>query len=92
MQFEMFFEGGQAKELFQSGLLHALHVAEPHVIVDQREDLIGLPIREVQAAEDFGGHFHTYLNVSIEADAVGCDAESWGFADVVEERTPGKRF
>jgi hypothetical protein len=70
-------------------LLHALHGSEAHVIVYQGENLIGFVVGEAQTAEDFGGHFYSYLYMAIEADAIGRDAEGCGLAYVVEERSPG---
>src|SRR5208282_5450471 len=89
MQFQMLVEGALAKKFFQRGLLHAVHIGEPHVIVDQRQDLIGVVVGETQTSADFGGHFYSYFYVAIEADAVGRYAEGWGLAYVVEERSPG---
>jgi hypothetical protein len=70
-------------------LLHALYGSEAHVIVYQRQNLIGLVVREAQTAADFGGHLYSYFYVAIEADAVGRDAEGCGLAYVVQERSPG---
>jgi hypothetical protein len=64
-------------------------LAEAHVIVYQRQNLIGFVVREAQTAENFFGHLYSDIDVAIEADAVGRYAESWGLAYVVEERSPG---
>src|SRR5208282_301139 len=90
VQFQMLVEGGQAKELLQRGLIHALDVGEAHVIRYQRQNLIGLVVREAQTAADFGGHLYSYFNVTVEADAVGRHAEGGRLAYVVQQRSPSQ--
>ena len=67
-------------------------VGKPHVIVDQRQNLIGLVVGEAQAAADFGGHLYADFHVAIEADAVGRDAEGRRLAYIVQQRSPGQRL
>src|ERR1035438_6224153 len=75
MHLQMFIEGGHTQKFLQRRLIHALYNSEAHVVVDQRENPIGLVIREAQTAADLGGHFYSDVDVSIEADAVGRDSE-----------------
>ena len=85
-------KAGRRRNLLQRGLLHALHIFKAHVIVDQRQNLIGLVVGEAQAAADFGGHLHSDFYMAIEADAVGGDAEGGRLAYVVQQRSPGERL
>ena len=41
MQFQVLVEGGQAEKFLQRRLIHLLYLAEAHVMVNQREYLIG---------------------------------------------------
>jgi hypothetical protein len=92
VEFEVLVEGGQTEEFFQSGLVHALYLSETHVMVDEGENLIGVVVREAETAEDLGGHFYSDIDVAVETDAVGRDAEGGRLADVVEKRSPGQSF
>src|SRR5580700_93216 len=56
MQREMFVEARQAEKSLQRRFFHARGVAEAHVIVDERENLLRIVVRETQALADFLGH------------------------------------
>jgi len=56
-------------------MLHALHLAEAHVMADERENLIGLVVREAQTMADFGRHLDSDLDMAIEANAIGRNAK-----------------
>ncbi len=79
------------KKRFSVGVLHARRVGKAHVVFDERENLAGLVVGEAEAAADFGAHGDADLDMAVEADAVGGDAEGGRLADVVQQRAPGER-
>ena len=92
---QVFVEVGKTQEAFEGGLSHVQDVGEAHVVFDQREDLLGLFVREVEAAKDMFGDADAYLDVAVEADTVVRIAwvrgsEGGGLADVVKEGSPGE--
>ena len=91
VQREMLVEAGQAQEFLQRRFLHARDMAEAHVIVDQRENLRGVVIREAQAPADFFGNLDAHIHMIIEADAVGSHAKRRRLAHIVQQRAPGQR-
>ena len=90
MQLQMLVKSRQAQKPLERGLLHAMHIGETHVIVDQRENLFSLVVRESQTPQNFGSHLHANINVSVEADAIGGDTKSWRLADIMQQRSPGQ--
>ena len=92
---EVLVELREAEEALECGLAHVEDVAEAHVIFDESDDLGCFFVGEAQAAEDGFGDADADFDVAVEADAVvgivgvGC-AVGGGFADVVQERSPGE--
>ena len=93
VKFEVLGETGQADEAFQGGFLHLGSVFKLHMIGDERLDLLGVLVRELEALGDFGGHLYADFDVGIETDAIagfGSWAEGRGLANVMEQNAPGE--
>ena len=91
MQRQMLIELRQAQKSLQRRFLHARHVAEAHVILDQRQNLFGLVVRKAQAPANFFRDLHANLDVVIEADAIRRHAKRRGLAHIVQQRSPRQR-
>ena len=91
MQSEVFGELVEAEEPLEGRRFHARCIGEAHVIVDEREDLAGLVVRETEAAADICCDCDADFYMAIEADAIRSFAESGRLADIVEESPPGQR-
>ena len=90
MQFQVLIKAGQSQELLQRGLIHPLHVGETHVIVDQRQNLVGVIVGKAQASADFRSHLNAHFHVAVKTDSIRGDAERRRLADIVEQGAPGQ--
>ena len=90
MQGEVLLELRQAEEPLQRGLFHLVHVAEAHVVLDERNDLRGLFEREAQPPQNLFGDANADLDVAVEANPVRRAAKGRGLANIVQQRTPGE--
>ncbi len=91
VQLQVLVELRQAHEALQRRLLHSLDIGKAHVIRDQRRDLLGIFVGEMQAPANLLRHAHPDLDVAVEANAVGRDAKGRRLADIVQQRAPGQR-
>src|SRR5215472_18203296 len=70
MQFQVLLEARQSGKALKSRIAHLRHVLEAHVVRHQRDDLLGVVVRETKTAANFLGHAHADLHMLIEANAV----------------------
>src|SRR5277367_3265917 len=85
VQFQMLSEARQPQKLLQRRLLHQLYLAETHVIVDQRQNLIGFVVRKSEPAQDFRSHLHANLNLPVEPYAIRRNPKSRRLAHIVKQ-------
>ena len=94
VQGKVFGEIAQTEESFQCGILHLHHIAEAHVILDQRCNLLRFLIRKTQAPADVFGDADADFDMSVEADASGSagrrGCEGGGLSHIVQERSPSQ--
>jgi hypothetical protein len=94
VKFKMFVKLRKADKALEGGLAHLGDIFELHVIGDEGLDLIGVVIREAEAAAEGIGHADAHADMIVEADAVAGFrgwAKSGRFANVVKQNAPGKR-
>ncbi len=89
VQFQVLVEPVHAQEPLLLALAHKGKVLEAEVMRDQSQDLSGLVVGEAQARQDPPGHFHSGLDMTVEADAL-VDAKGRRLADVVKQHAPGQ--
>ena len=90
VQSEVFLELRQAEEPLQRGLFHLVHVAEAHVVFNERNDLRGLFEREAHPPQDPFSDANADLDVAVEANPIGRAAKGRGLSDIMQQRTPGE--
>ena len=89
MQVEMLLEPGHTQEFLQRGFFHQRDLAKTHVLIHEREDLLGVVVGKTEAATDLLRHSHAYLDVPIEANAVRGDTKCGRLPHIVQECSPG---
>ena len=90
MECEVLIEAIEAEETLQRRVLHLRRVGEAHVVLDQRENLVGVVVGEAQSATGFGTDRYADLNMVVETDAVRRDAKCRWLTDIMQERAPGE--
>ena len=85
VKLKMLFKSGQTEETLEGGLFHLHHIAEAHVIGDERADLMRLVIGEVKAAADFLCHARSHLGMMVKANAIRRNTKCGRLADVVKQ-------
>src|SRR5258705_4365419 len=66
----MLLEPGQPDKPLQRRSPHLFDVLEPHVVGDQRHNLLQILVREAQPSGNHLSHPHAHVHVPVEADAV----------------------
>src|SRR5882757_5152922 len=90
MQRQVLIEVLQAKEPLQRRLLHLAHISEPHVVGNERQDLLGFVIGKPQPAADLLGDTNAHLYVPVKTYAIRRHAKGRRLAYVVEQSSPGQ--
>ena len=91
VQGQVFLEAREPHKLLQRGGAHLLDRPELHVIVHQRQDLLGVLVGEAQAPADGLGHAHADFYVIVETNAVpglGGGLECRRLANVMKKDAP----
>ena len=90
MQRKMFLKLRQPQEALECRTLHLLYVAKLHVMVNQRDDLRRLLVREAEPPQNHLRNSHPHLNVPAEPDAISRPGrlERRRLADIVQQHPP----
>ena len=91
VQSKMLAKPVEPEEALQRRFFHPLRVHEAHVVLDEREHLARLLIGKAEPSADLCAHGDPHFDMSIEANAIGCAAESRRLADIVQKCAPGER-
>ena len=86
----------QPQKPLQHRLAHLQNIAEAHVVLHQRNDLLGIFIGKTQPPQNLLRHPHSNLNMSVKADAIARllrigRPESRGLSNIVQQRAPCER-
>src|SRR5207248_383579 len=90
MQLQVFFKTWHAHEFFERRFAHLHGMGKSHVIFDQSEDLVCVAAGKSQTMADFLCHFHTNVDMAIEADAIRSNAKGRRLANVMQQGAPSQ--
>src|ERR1700704_376758 len=94
MQGQVLVKAWQSYEPLQRGSAHARYVLKPHVIGNQRENLLTVLIRKAQARTDDFSHANSHIHMAVEANAIASfrnRPERARFSYIMQKNAPGQR-
>src|SRR5260370_38750847 len=89
----MLLEARKPDKLFQRRCAHLFDRSKPHVIVHQREDLLGVLVGKTQPLTDGFSHAYADFHVIVEANTVARlrrGLERGWLAAVMKQNAPGQ--
>jgi hypothetical protein len=74
----------QPQKFLQRRFIHLEHLREAHMVIHQRQNLLGLVVRKAQPPANFGSHPHANVNMPVESNTIRRNAKRRRFPHIVQ--------